>query len=291
MNNLQTSPKFLVVLVYETSPGWKCEEPHTYRVSHPEIAYQIAIVAGKEQRYGRKFLGLSRLEETIKSIDPISRSQQGDGTKLVVSKSDLAAFNDPKWQGISYDKKELEQILSEPEFLMELGEIDDIPWHTLSHAYGSAHNVPKDIKRLTSSNTEYRHNALWNLFGSIYHQGTLYSATVESVPFILKILKNNYLPDRGPIAELLESIGESASGDTKEIEEAWGWRIESFGEIYSRPAAEMAAEEIRAFKGVQKCLMDNLELIQKLADDADPDVAKRAKRTIGFLTHKPIVKK
>lgn len=283
MNDTDSTTRFLAVLIYENGDGWRCEEPRIYPTSHPEIAYQLALADGDEQRYGRRFLGLSHLEETTEGAEPIARSQKGNAHELVVGKEALLAFNDPKWQGIPHDERELREALSEPAFLMEFDGLNDIPWHTLTHAYGRASEVPKDIRRLTSSKAKYRESALWQLFGSIYHQGTLYPATAAAAPFILRILANTSLPDRGQISEFLEALAESAAVDPAQIKKNWKWRVESFGEIYSLPACEMAAEEIASCQGVFRCLVDNIELIQELADDDDACVAKNARAAIDHL--------
>lgn len=283
MNDTNSTTRFLAVLIYEDSNGWRCEEPRVYVTSHPEIAYQLALADGAEQRYGRRFLGLSHLEETTEEVEPISRSQKGNAHELVVGKESLLAFNDPKWQGTHHNERELREALSEPQCLMEFEGLDDIPWHTLTHAYGAASEVPKDIRRLTSSDATYRESALWQLSGSIYHQGTLYPATIAATPFILRILANTSLPDRGPISELLEALTESASVDPAQIEKNWKRRVESFGELYPLPASEMAAQEIASFQGVLRCLADNIELIQELADDNDSRVAKNARAAIDHL--------
>lgn len=275
--------KFLAMLIYDDDAGMRSEEPRVYPVSHPEIAYQLALVDGKEQQYGRTFVGLSHLEETMEDVDPIARSQMGNAHELVVPKEELKAFNDPKWRAQPYDEDELREALTEPDFLMEFAGLDEIPWHTLTHAYGAASEVPRDIRRMVSSDAKYREGALWQLFGSIYHQGTLYPATAAAAPFILQILANTSLPDRGPISELLESLAESAAFDPEQVEENWNWRVESFGEIFALPPSEMAAIEIASNQGVLKCLNDHLELIQQLADDSDADVAKHARKAIAHL--------
>ncbi|MEM8534131.1 MAG: hypothetical protein AAGF95_25010 [Chloroflexota bacterium] len=283
MNNPDTKAQFLAILIYEDGEGWICEEPHVYTTSHPEIAYQLALATGNEQRYGRTFVGLSCLEETSEEIEPIARLRQGDAHQRVQSKTDLQAFNDPRWQSTLHDENELCEALTEPDFLMDIPGLDDTPWHTLKHAYGSAYDVPKDIRRLTSSSDVYRENALWHLFGSIYHQGTVYSATVTAVPFLLQILVNTSLPDRGQVAELLEALAESAAFDPAQIAARWQWLGETFGEIYERPSSEMAAEEVAACQSVLQCLVDNLPHIQQLADDSDVDVARHAQAALAHL--------
>ena len=69
---------------------------------------------------------------------------------------DLRVFNDPKSWSIPHDENELRAALTEPDFLMDIAGLDDIPWHSLKHAYGSAYDVPKGIRRLTPSSDAYR---------------------------------------------------------------------------------------------------------------------------------------
>jgi len=92
MNEPTSKTTFLAVLIYEDGPGRRCEESRVYSVNHPEIAYQLALSDGNEQRYGRRFLGLSHLEETDEDIEPLTRSQPGDAGELVVGKDALAAI-------------------------------------------------------------------------------------------------------------------------------------------------------------------------------------------------------
>ncbi len=135
------------VLIYEDGPGRRCEEPHVYAATHPEIAYQLALADGNEQRYGRRFMGLWHLEEITEDVEPIARSQGGDARELVVSKDSLAAFSDPRWKGVACDETELAKALRGPPLLFEVEGLDSIPWHQYTHAYGTASDVPKDIRR------------------------------------------------------------------------------------------------------------------------------------------------
>ncbi|NOK62045.1 MAG: hypothetical protein GFH27_549321n32 [Chloroflexi bacterium AL-W] len=116
-------------------------------------------------------------------------------------------------------------------------------------------------------------------------QGTLYSATVAAIPFILQILANTSLPDRAQVARLLEALAESAASDPTQIEARWQWLGENFDEIFARSVAEMAAEEIAASQGVLTCLMDNLPRIHQLAKDSDVDVARHAQEVLDRMAH------
>ena len=65
--------------------------------------------------------------------------------------------------------------------------LDDRPWATLQHAYGSAEDVPAVLRALTDDDAEAAGEALQELYGNIWHQGTVYAATVEAVPFLARL--------------------------------------------------------------------------------------------------------
>ncbi|KAK2759457.1 hypothetical protein FQN54_002935 [Arachnomyces sp. PD_36] len=71
-----------------------------------------------------------------------------------------------------------------------LSGLDAIPWSTLSHAYNSATDVPNQLRIIAnddSSDPEPAKQAVWQLFGNIYHQGTVYDATEYAVPFLARL--------------------------------------------------------------------------------------------------------
>lgn len=70
--------------------------------------------------------------------------------------------------------------------------IDAINWEILEHAYGSAADVPQDLKHLFGADEEAAKNAIYTFWGNIYHQGTIYEATSYATPFIIEAL--NYCP-------------------------------------------------------------------------------------------------
>ena len=283
----ETNKLFLAVLIYETSIGWQCEEPRMFSTSHPEIAYQLAIAIGKEERTGHQFLGLSRLVETEKYVQPITTMQQGDAHKLVVSKAQLEAFNDARWAGKPHNELELQQALAKPPLLMELIGLELIPWEKLQHAYGSAKNIPNDLRRLVSVNEKERGGAIWRLFGSIYHQGTLYTATAYAVPFILRILQNTALPNRGAVAELIAAMAESAGYDKATIQKAWQERVIIKDNIFAPAIADISTIESDYFgvnfSNTAKCLVNNIHILEALAKDENKEVAKYAQAAINFL--------
>ncbi|GGR33087.1 HEAT repeat domain-containing protein [Streptomyces netropsis] len=65
--------------------------------------------------------------------------------------------------------------------------IDDIDWAELEHAYGPADDVPGLLRAAGSVDAGVRDEALEELFSSLCHQGSIYSATAAAVPFVAEL--------------------------------------------------------------------------------------------------------
>ncbi len=67
--------------------------------------------------------------------------------------------------------------------------LDDPLWHQLQHAYGPASDIPDFLRQLRESigaRTDRRE--LWhNLWGSLCHQESTYSASYAAVPHIIRL--------------------------------------------------------------------------------------------------------
>ena len=87
-----------------------------------------------------------------------------------------------------------------------LEQLDSINWSSLQHAYGSAKDVPGNIRALCAIDADARSNALGDLFGTVWHQGTIYSASPYVVPFLVELLNANEISEKESIAVLLASI-------------------------------------------------------------------------------------
>jgi hypothetical protein len=200
---------------------------------------------------------------------------------LVVSKEALAAFSDPHWQNAACDHKDLAAALRGPPLLFEVEGLEQIRWHEFTHAYGSASELPKDIRRLASSDSEVREQALWELSGSIYHQGTIYPATAVALPFLIGLALDRRTPEPVEIWELLAAIAQSCVVDPSRIRETWAWRCKKFGEIYARPSEEMAATEIATINSVRATLLEHIAAIRQAANDAE--VSETVQSLLGYL--------
>jgi hypothetical protein len=101
-------------------------------------------------------------------------------------------------------------------------DLDSIDWASLTHAYGSAEDMPGLIGDLRSSDAEVRKAAMYELYGNIYHQGTRYEASAYAVPFLLELVDDPATPGRDKVIQLLSCL---ATGYTPYIVTAGGFPI------------------------------------------------------------------
>ncbi|MEU9245479.1 hypothetical protein [Streptomyces sp. NPDC048385] len=66
--------------------------------------------------------------------------------------------------------------------------LDQVDWSRLCHAYGSAEDIPALLRDLASPAEETAAEAEQELWGSIVHQGTVYTATAPAVPFLARLV-------------------------------------------------------------------------------------------------------
>lgn len=94
-----------------------------------------------------------------------------------------------------------------------LDRLDHIPWNRLTHAHGPAEDVPDLLRRLRTAPPEVtgKQSPLWHLFGTIWHQGTVYQATAYAVPFLIELAACALVPDRLGVLELLAAIATGSS--------------------------------------------------------------------------------
>ncbi|KXK60814.1 hypothetical protein AWW66_16945 [Micromonospora rosaria] len=84
--------------------------------------------------------------------------------------------------------------------------LDTVDWPRLGHAYGSAGDVPDQIRALRSPDPEVRERALGALYSNIFHQGTRYEASAYAVPFLLELLAHPDTPEPEWVLALLTSL-------------------------------------------------------------------------------------
>ncbi|MFH9612674.1 hypothetical protein ACH4MM_02705 [Streptomyces pratensis] len=100
-----------------------------------------------------------------------------------------------------------------------LAEVDAHPWAGLTHAYGSAADVPDCLRRLAGDDDdEEAAAALSDLYGSILHQGSVYEATAHAVPYLARIAAAGIRT--ADVLALLGGIAENGADDEESDEAA-----------------------------------------------------------------------
>jgi hypothetical protein len=65
---------------------------------------------------------------------------------------------------------------------MSLDQLDKAPWGKLTQRLRQSDRCPRLIRGLVSKDAPERKTALRELFGNIWHQGTVYEATIHALP-------------------------------------------------------------------------------------------------------------
>jgi hypothetical protein len=89
--------------------------------------------------------------------------------------------------------------------------LDEINWSALTHAYGSADDVPGLLRQRASADPKEASEAGSDFFGNIWHQGTVYEATSYAVPFLVELLARPETHERASLVGLLASIATGSS--------------------------------------------------------------------------------
>jgi hypothetical protein len=131
-------------------------------------------------------------------------------------------------------------------------ELDEVQWHALSHAYGPAEDVPELIRALYQDDEETADEAIYELCGTIHHQGTVYPASAPAVPFLAHAVR--HAP--GKRDELLMLLAVLADHDPEDVE-APHWPGSS--------VAAICAELCRVLPDLLPCLGDTERGVRRAA--------------------------
>ncbi|MER5479171.1 hypothetical protein ABT026_19705 [Streptomyces sp. NPDC002734] len=126
--------------------------------------------------------------------------------------------------------------------------LDDLPWSAVSHAYGAADDLPDLLRALAGPDDGAADEALSELYGSVLHQGTVYAATVETVPYLARLA--------------------AAGRRTTDVLGLLGGMAESEDEWQVAPGA------------VREAVAAQLPLLLPLSEDEDPEVRRWAVWTV-----------
>ncbi|MFD3531251.1 PBS lyase [Streptomyces sp. NPDC058664] len=151
--------------------------------------------------------------------------------------------------------------------------IEEVDWASLGHAYGPADDVPELLRGLASADPAERETALDAMYGAVHHQGDVYDSTLACIPFLLELVADPGVQDRGSLVELLTSIGGIELDDDDELDE-----LDQDDEEFI-PAANyaMAAAAIAA----------GSDVFLGLVSDPDPEVRLAAPCALASLHPEP----
>lgn len=94
-----------------------------------------------------------------------------------------------------------------------------VRWHELTHAYGSAVEVPGRLSRVAWGDAETSASALSDL-GLWLGELAVFDATVEAVPFLWDLAVTDSVTSRSGVIELLQTILEHANPPKIEVQHA-----------------------------------------------------------------------
>ncbi|HUE73393.1 MAG TPA: hypothetical protein VMP01_21120 [Pirellulaceae bacterium] len=156
--------------------------------------------------------------------------------------------------------------------------LDQFDWSRLSHAYGDASDVPDLIRRLGAGSVETSREALHELFGNIWHQGTVYQATAVAVPFLLELVEDPATPDRSGILDLLQSISD-------------GWLIfqryaVDDGKFVPPEIAARHARERPHYQAAHEAVAKGFDVLVRLLSDEDRAVRAGSAFVLATLTER-----
>jgi hypothetical protein len=130
-------------------------------------------------------------------------------------------------------------------------DFEAVDWGGLTHAYGSAQDVPARIKALVAPDADVRSAALGELCSSICHQGSVCTASAPAIPFLARALV--CAPGERALIGLLMAL-----------------MCRQYGEDWSDPSTRSGA--------VRAQVASVLEELVPLLADPDPDLRRATLR-------------
>lgn len=135
-------------------------------------------------------------------------------------------------------------------------DLERVAWDQLRHAYGPATDVPGLVQGLRRSDDA--DDCLEELYASIAHQGSRYTATAATIPFLVDIALDPTAPTRVEVLQLLQFCAVGNVGHQVD----WAGQLDRQCDPESHAAWEaVAAAQCR---------------LRPLLDDPDPAVAHAA---------------
>ncbi|GEM_PF-4189980 len=87
-----------------------------------------------------------------------------------------------------------------------LEKLEQINWSELIHAYGQASDIPDHIQKLRSDDSDVLRKTFSYLYNRLYHQSTIYEATVATIPFLIDLLTEDNIKSKASIISMLSHL-------------------------------------------------------------------------------------
>ncbi|MFI8515651.1 HEAT repeat domain-containing protein [Streptomyces sp. NPDC085460] len=148
-----------------------------------------------------------------------------------------------------------------------INDLDRTDWASLGRAYGTAEEVPRWLRGMVSPDPEIRGEAFGSFYSAALHQGSVYSSTVASLPFLFAMADDPATPDRGEVVALLLTIGREAV-DAEEI--------------YAVICGE-DGEESTIYPDTARLMREHADAFVGYAGDPDPRVRRASIEGLGLF--------
>jgi hypothetical protein len=159
--------------------------------------------------------------------------------------------------------------------------LDKIDWKKYGHAYGEAHDVPAMLRALTrlgaDADDDEISEAIQPLFSTIWHQGTVYSATAIAVPFLIELLATAPNRLKSGILHLLHCCGTGHG-----YYEVHG-RLDAYRDRREIPEFQaIIKEELKAVYAAHDAVVAGLDIYIPYLNSEDSEVREMAAMVISI---------
>jgi hypothetical protein len=152
-----------------------------------------------------------------------------------------------------------------------LVDLDTIDWTQLDTAYGPATTVPVLLRNLTSSDSQTRQHAMYDLWQLICHQGSVWwSASASAAPFLIELLSYPQLADKPAILHLLAAL--THGGSSSDVHYA-----------LDPAACERMAARRRWMRITREAVASGVDVYLDLLIHPDPEIRTYAAYILAFL--------
>ena len=158
--------------------------------------------------------------------------------------------------------------------------LDDIDWGALEHAYGPAADVPGQLRDLVSGDDDLVKGTLSTFFSNIYHQGTIYPATVAAVPYLAEALDHIAPAHQAEVLILLAYLAQGHG--YLDVHQHMSHLGEGLRSGFDDPDATLAAER-GIVRDTTLAVFAEWDRIAARLEDADPSLRNAALYLLAVL--------